>query len=273
MNLFKRGATIVLMFLFIVGTAHAAITDAAIVTNLSSSDRIPLSTNGTFNISFTESVGTNYTNISFPSEFNISGLLAINITNNTGSALTLTKSGTWANISYTAVASGGLYFNFTSKVTSPSASGTYQVNITTNATNTTTTVKLCARDNTKPFLIKSNNSVFTVTCGTPTETFGSDTTSVTLTGSGNANLTFWIPSISGQTNITAGWGATNATVIRSNSTLNTSYVETNPSVTNPVITLSAQTEFESGNLPAAITATAISGLVVVYAYLRRRRRH
>lgn len=267
-----RGAATILIFLLFAGMAQATITGVTIVTNLSSSDRLALGTNGTFNISFTESVGTNYTNISFPSDFTLSGLELANITNNTVASL-LTVNGQWANITYPAFAAGAIFFNFTSMVKSPTTSGTYQINITTNATSTVTTVKLCARDNTKPFLIKSNNSVFTVTCGTPTETFGTDTTSVTLSGSGSANLTFWVPSISGQTNITAGWGATNATIVRSNSTTNTSYVETNPSVIDPIITLNAQSEFESGNLPAAIIATAISGLVVVYAYLRRRRRH
>ncbi len=270
---FGRGTAIILMFLVLAGTAQAAITGATIATNLSSSDRIAISTNGTFNISFTESAMTNYTNISFASGFGIGGLQLANITNNTGASTSLIVNGNWANISYTALAAGVIYFNFTSNVGSPSTSGANSITIQTNATTTPTTIKLCSRDATKPFLIKSNNSVFTVTCGTPTETFGTDTTSVTLSGSGNSNLTFWIPYVGGQTNITVGWGATNATIIRSNSTLNTSYVEINPSITNPIITLSAQNEFESGNLPAVITATAISGLIVVYAYLRRRRRH
>ncbi len=276
-NQIKIGTAIILMFLFLAGTAQATITGATIVTNLSSSDRVLMGTNSTFNFSFTESVGTNNTNFTFPSSFNFTGFLQENITNNTGSSITVGLSSTMVNLSYTARASGVHYFNFTSNVQAPAASGTYTINITTNASTTPTSVKLCARDPTYPYFVSANNSVFTTTCGTPTETFGTATTSLTLSGSGVANLTFYAPNITGQTNITVGYGATNASYITTRYTSgttpnNTIYVVTNGSVTNPIITISSVSELQSSNLPYAVATGGAITFAALY-YILRRRRH
>ncbi len=274
MNLKTILFSIVIITLF-AGSVQAAITGATIVTNVSASDRITVSTNGTFNISFTESIGTNYTNISFASGFGLGGLVLQNITNNTV-ATSITNSGNWINITYPETPAGMLYFNFTSNVASPATSGAYALNITTNATNTTTTVKLCARDSTKPFFVKANNSVFTTTCGTPTETFGTTTTSISLTGSGASNFTFYAPNSSTQVNITSIYGATNATSIRSfyssgTNPNNTIYVITNGTVTNPIITVSYETTLQGGNISTAIiTAGVIGGATIIYLFRRRR---
>lgn len=246
----------------------STLSSLTVVTNLSSSDRVKTGSNSSLNFSWTDTGNITTINVTFPGKaFGFYNVITDNVTSRIGNCAINKATSEIGCYNATGADNTVMFINFTVNVTSSSTSGIYSINIKTNKNTTGVNVSLYARDATKPFYIKSNNTVLTV----GTETFGTLTTTVPLTGTGMANLTFWIPYIGGQTNITAGWGATNASIVRSSSTLNTSYVETNPSVANPIITLSS--EFESGNLPAVITATAISGLVIVYAYLRRRRRH
>lgn len=274
----KHVLLLLVLMLALAGTAQAAITGQTVISNLlttNDTDRVAISTNATLNISFTDSLGNNFTNISLPAGFNFTSLAAGDIESNAASLLLVTSAngtGRDINISYTQVSPSKLYFNITANLKTPSGAGTYNITVATNASTTPVTISLFVRDATKPYYVKANNSNHAVV----SETFGTDTTNATLSGSGAANLTFFAPNITTQTNITVGWGATNATIIRSNRTgsQTTIFVEVNPSVSNPIITLSAQNEFEHGNLPAAITAVGlITGLTVVYAYLRRRRRH
>lgn len=268
----------ILLGLLLISSAHAAISGATVVTNYSSSDRVPVSVNYTINISFTESMGTNYTNISFPADFNLTSLVITDITNNSGTDI-LTTSGNNVNMSYVARASGGHYYNFTTNVRTPSSSGTQAITIMTNATTSATTVNLCTRNTSRPHLISGNNSNYVLTCGTPTETFGQDTTTVILSGRGATNLTFYTANITGETNITVGWGATNASLLKATyvgtlngiTNVNMVFVTTLATVTNPTITVAKVTEFKSSNLPYVVaTGGVVTVLIVVY--LRRRLR-
>ena len=261
----------ILIFLMLAAGAQAAISAATLVTNTGSSDRTLISTNGTFNISFTESAATSYMNVSFPTGFTMGALEAVNITNNTNSALTLTTSGTWANVSYTAKAAGILYFNFTANVKSTATAGNYNINISGNYTNLSTTaptsIPLYVRDPAYPFFVKSNNSVFTV----GTETIGTLTTTIPLTGKGVANLTLYAPNNTA-TNLTSGWKATNATIVKASYTSgttpnNTIYIHVDPAVQDPVIVLTAM---ESSNIPAALIGGGIISVIVVIYAIRRR---
>ena len=127
--------------------------------------------------------------------------------------------------------------------------------------------------------ITGNGTNFSVDYGNTTNSTNS--MNLTLIGQGINVLTFYAPNISGQTNITVGYGCTNCTLLRvnwTNSTTawlnNTINITTYGSVSNPIIKISVVNELQSGNLPGAILATGtISGLVIVYKYLRRRRRH
>jgi len=261
----------ILIFIMLASGAQAAITGATVVTSATGSDRMIISVNRSINISFTESAATSYMNISFPTGFTLSALEAVNITNNTGSALTLTKSGTWANVSYTAKAAGVLFFNFTANVKSTATAGNYNINISGNYTNLSTTaptsIPLYVRDNTKPFYVKSNNSVFTV----GTETIGTLTTTIPLTGKGVANLTLYAPNNTA-TNLTSGWKATNATIVKASYTSgtnpnNTIYIHVDPAVQDPVIVLTAM---ESSNIPAALIGGGVISIVVLIYAIRRR---
>lgn len=123
--------------------------------------------------------------------------------------------------------------------------------------------------------ITGNGTNFTVDYGNTTN--ATNSMNLTLIGQGINILTFYAPNITGQTNITVGYGCTNctllvvnwtnATIANSNNTIN---VTTNGNVVNPIIKISATNDLSSGNLPAVIKATAIIGLIVVYIFRRRR---
>lgn|SRR5574340_573558 len=273
--------------------AQAAISGATLKTNLStnvtanlyggidSTDRCRISANCTVNISFTESMPTNYTNITFPSGFDIgsatTGLTLKDITNNTGEATNMNRSTTIVNITYAAKDAGVLWFNFTLNVTAPATSGAYGITITTNATTSPTTVYLCARDPAYPFFVSANNTAFTTTCATNTETFSTTTTSMSLNGSAVANLTFFAPNVTTQANMTVGYGATNASVVMAaytsgTSPNNTVHVTTDNSVTNPIITVSNTKDLQSKNWPAAVTGTAGAAVLVAVILYKIKRR-
>jgi hypothetical protein len=122
--------------------------------------------------------------------------------------------------------------------------------------------------------VSGNSTNFTYNASLITST--ANTISLPLVGSGVANLTFYGPNITGQTNITVGYKATNSTSIKvtySNSTVNnTFYVITDGTVTNPIITISADTSASSSNLPGAvIVGGAVTAIVAIYTIRRRNR--
>ena len=261
----------ILIFLMLASGAQAAITGATVVTGTGSSDRTLISTNGTFNISFTESAATSYINISFPAGFATDSFVVANMTNNTGAATSAIASGRWLNISYTAKAAGLIYFAITSNVKSNATAGNYYINISGNYTNLSTTaptsIPLYVRNPAYPFLVKSNNSVFTV----GTETIGTLTTTIPLTGKGVANLTLYAPNNTA-TNLTSGWKATNATIVKASYTSgtdpnNTIYIHVDPAVQDPIIVLTAM---ESSNIPAALIGGGVISIVILIYAIRRR---
>jgi len=261
----------ILIFIMLASGAQAAITGATVVTSATGSDRMIISVNRSINISFTESAATSYMNISSPAGFTMGALEAVNITNNTGSELTLTKSGTWANISYTAKSAGLLYFNFTANVESTATAGNYNINVSGNYTNLSTTaptsIPLYVRDPAYPFFVKSNNSVFIV----GTETFATGTTTIPLTGKGSANLTLYAPNNTA-TNLSGGWKATNSEILKATYTSgttpnNTIYIHVDPAITNPTVVVSAMT---SSNVPAALIGGGVISIVLVIYAIRRR---
>ncbi len=263
--------SILLIIMMTISGAQAAISGATVVTNTGSSDRTLISTNGTFNISFTESAVTNYTNISFPAGFATDSFVVANMTNNTGAATTVIASGRWINISYTAKAAGLIYFAITSNVKSNSTAGNYNIGVSGNYTNLSTTaqtsIPIYVRDPAYPFFVKSNNTNFTV----GTETFAAGTTTIPLTGIGSANFTLYSPN-STQTNISSGWKATNASIVKSQYTSgttpnNTIYIHVDSTVTNPIITVSTIT---SSNLPSALIAGGVISAALIIYLIRRR---
>ena len=269
----KQLIAAILIFLMLASGAQAAITGATVVTGTGSSDRTLISTNGTFNISFTESAMTEYTNISFPAGFATDSFVVANMTNNTGAATTAIASGRWVNISYTAKAAGLIYFAITSNVKSNSTAGNYNINVSGNYTNLSTTaptsIPLYVRNPAYPFLVKSNNSVFTV----GTETFATGTTTIPLTGKGSANLTLYAPNNTA-TNLSGGWKATNSEILKATYTSgttpnNTIYIHVDSAITNPTVVMTAM---ESSNVPAALVAGGVISIVVVIYAIRRRNR-
>ncbi len=256
----------------------STMTGAAIITNLSSSDRVFTTSNTTLNLTWTDTGNISTINITFPSQFTFGAVwdndVNTSIGTDYGCSLSRITGGTQLGCyNVTAKNNSFIYLNLSKNMTMPSTSGTYSIRITTNKNTTGINFTVYARDPAKPLYASANNSVFTI----GTETFGTLTTTVPLTGTGVANLTFYSPNLTSQhVNFSIGWSATNATLVRVNRTggITKVYVETNPSVANPIIILSAPNDLESGNLPSAILAGGIvSGLVVVYAYLQRRRRH
>lgn len=250
----------------------------ALVTNGSSVDRVPTSINGSMNFSFADTGNITTINITLPSTYSFGGVGADNISTSLGTCTVTLTSTVISCYNATSQNNTNHYINISGRLKTPSTSATNTITVTTNKNTTGMTVTQYTRDITKPFYITANNSVFTVA----SESFDTTSETITLTGTGSSNLTFYVANITGQTNITVGFGATNVTVIKSRYSgtingipnLNTIYIETNPSVTNPVITISAVNEMESGNLPAVILVTGtVTGLAIVYAYLRRRRRH
>ncbi len=252
----------------------STISNVAVATGTGSSDRIINNANVSMNFTLHDSGNISYINLTLPATFNFSAVEAANITSGLGTCTVTLTSTLISCYNATGLNNTATYIALTGSVRTPPLSGTNTITITTNKNTTGAAVLLYVRDSTKPFYVKSNNSNFTVS----SETFGTLTTAISLIGSGSSNLTFYAPNVTGQTNITVGYGATNSSILRaiySGSTTpnNTIYVITDPTVANPVIILSAPNDLESGNLPAAITVTAITGIVVVYAIMRRRRRH
>lgn len=250
-----------------------------ISTNLSSIGRIKTATNGTYNFTWTDTGYITRVNFSFPTTFKFSALSYQDITSNLGNITSVTLDESTGLISIynaTGLNNSNIYVNFTGRLTSPAASSDNTVTVTTNKNPTGATFTISARDTTKPYLAAMNNSLFAVGA----ETYGTLTTTVPLTGTGATNLTFYAPNVTGQTNITAGYGATNSskvTVVYTGGTAGNSngnytiYVETDPSVFNPIVVLSAPTQLQSSNLPTGLIAGGlISGAIIVYAFRRRR---
>lgn len=255
----------------------STMTNLLVVTNQSTNGRIINGTNGTFNFSWTDTGNITQVNFTFPATFNISSIANATINSNLGNTLlvALTESTKMVNLqNFTGKNNTNIYVNFTAGLRATRYSSDNIVNLKTNKNSTGVNFTVYARNYNLPYFSHANNSVFT----TGTETFSDNlTTTLPLIGQGHANLTFYAPNVTGQTNITAGYGATNAsrvTVVFTNQTWNyTIFVETNPNVVNPVIVLSASHDLESGNLPLIIATATISSAIVVYAYLRKRRRH
>lgn len=248
----------------------------ALKLNTTTLNRTGLSTNGTYNFTWTDTGNISRINFTFPTSFNFSGLEAGNVSTNLGNSVTLVLNETTGSVSmynYSGRNSsiGQLYVNFTSRLRSPSFSTDGTITVTTNKNPTGVTFPIYVRDISKPYYQDINNSVFTVS----SESFGTDSTTVTLTGKGAANLTFFAPSITGQTNATHGYGVTNASKIRVyNGTGGlTVFVETDPTVTNPVITLAPSTSGQSANLTAALLGVGglIAAVTIAYKVTRKKR--
>ncbi len=246
-------------------------------TNLTgAAGRAPMNTNYSLNFSWTDTGNITTVNLTFNGGFNFSALLAPNITSNIASNFTIDvlNEATQKISLYnkTGKNNSGVYVNFTSKIRLPAVSGNYIVTVTTNKNTTGTNFTVYARNVSRPYFVNANNSVFTI----GTETFGTLTTTIPLTGKGLTNLTINAPNISSTvSNITAGYGATNASKIRAvfspdvhgNYTL---YVETDPTVTDPIIIISYVGEMEPSNLPTGLIVVAIAGATIIYIFKRRR---
>lgn len=257
--------------------SESTISGTNISTNISnSSSRVKISVNGTLNFTLTDSAKIQNINFTFPTGFYFSELSTqdLNISQSFGD-VTIVKSGQQVRL-HNSTGQGAnntpIYVNFTLNLTVPTTVGDYNVTITTDTNTTGTNITVHARDNSKPYFVVANNSMFTV----GTETFGTLTTTVPLIGTGNTNLTFYAPNVTGQTNFTAGYGATNASKVKvvftggvnGNYTI---YVETNPNIVNPIIVLSAPNEMASSNLPTGIIAGGlITGATIIYLFRRRR---
>jgi hypothetical protein len=264
-----------LILIMMISGAQAAISGATVVTGVHNSDRVVLSTNTSYNISYTESVMTQSVNISFPAGFSAASFALTDMTNNTGNATSVIVNGRWINVSYTAKAAGLIYFAITANVKSNATAGDYHINISSNYTNLSatapTSIPLYVRDSTKPYYVVANNSVFTVA----SETITTGQTIIALTGTGVSNLTFHVPNITTQTNITIGWSAgSNVTRLRAfNGTDSdfTVYLDTDGTVTNPIITLKASTEWQSTNLPYGLAIVGVSAVLIIIYRLKKKR--
>lgn len=262
--------------MILAGPGSAAISGLSVVTNMTPTDRIPVSQNWTINISFTESVMTAGTNIQFPPGYNLGGLVLADITNNTGLSTAVSISGQWVNLTYDAKDAGLIYFYFTKRVNPGSVIGQRSIRVQTNATTSASYTYLCSVDKTKPYFVSMNNTDFTSTCASQNESQVTQGDTLYLSGTGVANLTFYVSNITGQTNATQGYKVTNATSVRIVHTTDTTpnqtmYVITDGTVTDPIIIISAANELETANLVAPFVAAAMITLTIIY-YRRRRTR-
>jgi hypothetical protein len=257
--------------------SESTISGAVVETNFTNinSSRMNAGVNTSLSFYLNDSNDIRYVNIT-TGDFTFGGIVLANIsTSESFGVVTLATSGNTIVIKNSTGQGAnhtGVWVNLTANVKPPAAGfGVYPINIATDRNPTGTNVTVYVRDTTKPFFVKANNSVFTVT----DETIAANKTTLTLSGTGSSNLTFYAVNITGQTNITVGYNATNATKIKSryDSTLKlvVIYVETNPSVQNPIVVVTNAGELTSSNLPAAIIAGgAIGGAIIVYIFRRRR---
>lgn len=253
----------------------STVSNAVLSTNESSDGRALIGINNTYtNISFSDSGNISMVNLTFPSGFTFEGILASDLSTSVGTCTVILTSNVISCSGDADSNNSVQHINITANLTMHGTAGNYDVGISTNKNPDVTNVTVYVRDDTKPYLVVMNNSNFVV----GTETYGALSTTITLTGSGSTNITVCAPYITGQTNITAGYGASNASKVQvvnetCGSTNRTIYITTDSSVTNPIIVLSNVNELESSNLPAALIAlaTTFSAIIVRYVYRRRRR--
>lgn len=251
----------------------------AMSSNITSTGRVLMGRNSTYNFTFNNTGNISRINLTFPITFNFTALEAANISTNMGvPAVNLTPGlGHIEMYNSTGINNSNIYVNITGSLRAPPVAGDYSVTITTNKNTTGNTFNVFVRNASRPFFVSANNSVFTIA----SETFTDRGTTISLTGTGAANLTLYAPNITGQTNITVGYGATNASAIKvgyrgdiggiTGSNLNIIYVVTLSTVTNPIVAVAPATELESSNLPAAAVTAAISSIVIYYVIRRRTR--
>ena len=253
----------------------STVSSATLVTNTSDNGRTRTGMNlSHVNVSFSDTGNISTINLTFPSGFTFAGVIAGDISSSIGTCTVTLTSTVISCAGSTPLNNSAQHLNITGNLTMHGTAGNYNIGISTNKNSDVTNVTVYVRNGSKPYLISMNNSNFVI----GTETYGTFTTTIPLTGSGSTNITVCAPYITGQTNITAGYGATNASKVQvvnatCGSTNRTVYITTDSSVTNPTIVLSNVNELESSNLPAALIAlaTTFTAIIVRYVYRRRRR--
>lgn len=251
----------------------STVSNEVLSTNESSDGRALIGINNTYtNISFSDSGNVSMVNLTFPSGFTFEGILASDLSTSVGTCTVILTSNVISCSGDADSNNSVQHINITANLTMHGTAGNYDIGISTNKNPDVTNVTVYVRDDTKPYLVVMNNSNFVV----GTETYDTFTTTIPLTGSGSTNITVCAPYITGQTNITAGYGATNSSKVQvvnatCGTTNRTVYIITDSSVTNPIIVLSNVNDLERDNLPAGIAATIIAAITVIYAVVRRRR--
>lgn len=256
----------------IIGNAGATISNIMVNASnpdSSSTSRIIMATNVSINISYTDSAVSNYTNISFPTGYTFGSLVIADITNNSV-ASAITKSGQWVNITHPAKAAGAVYWNFTQNVKANTTSQDQTISVQT-LNSSATTVAIYTRNSTRPFFLSANNSNYVISSESFADT---PSTIMVLTGSGSSNLTIRVPLVTGQTNATLAWGATNihSISIVNRTTYAIMYITTDPTTSNPTITIQPMTT-SSANLPATLLAIGgiTTGVYILYRKLKKSR--
>lgn len=271
----KQILILIMIVALLIGNVEAAISGISVKVNESvpnwstSTDRVIMGTNATINISYTDSAISNYTNISFPLGWSFGGLVYSNIVNNTG-ATAIIKSGRWVNISHPAKAAGAVIYNFTANVNANATSQDQTISVQT-YNSSAVTVAIYTRNSSRPFYLSANNSNYVVS----SETFASTpSATMVLTGSGGTNMTIYVPLVTGQTNATLAWGATNAGSIQvlNKTTYGIMYLITDTTLTSPTIVIQPMTS-ASANLPAALLAIGGigTGVYILYRKLKKTR--
>lgn len=251
------------------------ISSVGIVTNLSGTDKIRTSSNSTFNLTIADPANLTWINVTFPDTFAIGGFgFTSDVLSSNYDSFTVTKSGSTIRLNNNSGNSAAIkYINFSTNITSPAAQGDYSIKVTTSANTTGKNFTVYNRIAARPFYVTANNSVFTYS----NETTSANTVLLQLTGTGVANLTFYAANITGETNITVGYGATNVTQMRvvwcGTLAVNCIYVITNGSVANPIVNVSKSTPLTASNLPYGVIAGGgvIAAVLILYASRRRTR--
>lgn len=263
----KRLISFILIVIMAI-SAGATISGEDVTTTYSSEYRIPVSTNATINISFTESTSSNYVNFTFPAGFLFGALINSDMENSTVIDTITKTGGTNIYINYSNASAGFRYFNFTANVTTPSTNGNKIITFLTNSS-TGGSVTLFVRDTTLPYYLEANNTNYTIVSESWTDTG----TTLTTSGQGNTNMTIAVPVISGEVNISRyGYTATNAKMVRISNTSGYMYIIPDPDVSDPVIIITQSTSMAETNLPIALSGAGVIAVVyIIYRFKKRTR--
>ncbi len=253
---------------------ESTISGAVVETNLSSinSTRAAANVNSSLSFYLNDSNDIQYMNIT-TGDFTFGALELANIsTSESFGAVTLAKSGNMIivkNSTGQGANHTGIWINLTGSIRAPATAGNYQINLATDRNPAGVNVTVSIRNSSRPFYVRANNSNYTIS----TESWTDTGTTIITSGKGNANLTISVPSFSSSINISRyGYTATNAKMVRIDNSSGYMYIIPDPDVQDPVIVITQSTSLQESNLPSVLAgAGAIATIYIIYRFKKRTR--